>query len=408
MAKELNKHTPDSENLFKRLESKYTGDLDDFEKEALEGFDSLENSDLARQLNAELNERINERFFEKKSGGSPWRYLSIAAGLVLIVGLSVFFVTFLGDKKELALDNNSTFKSEVNDVIAPSDMKPAEEPVKEEKAVNDPENFAHTSDKDGKLNRSLPIDGTVDKEEKDKDGLNTRMIIKEPRKDEALNELNTADAETGDQLKQQTDDNKAMGPPSGNITVTSTMAEGQKNGNGKEEEKETSVLNKNNNAGNYSTPAVVTSESTGKDSYKKRESPKKERTKSGENLANEQNKAEADEMTAKAKTSPNTPNEIKRDEDAYHGAEFDSKTFIKPQDYIKSEINKNEMLIEKVKSFKAELTIDEKGVVKHVKFLTRFEGCKGCESEMRRILLNMPGWKSGQKTVKETLSFIYN
>ena len=68
MAQKLNKHTPDSDDLLKRLETNDSGGLDDFEKEALEGFASLENPELARKLNSQLTDKLNEVYFEKKQG----------------------------------------------------------------------------------------------------------------------------------------------------------------------------------------------------------------------------------------------------------------------------------------------------------------------------------------------------
>src|ERR1700752_3163871 len=100
MAKGLKKHAPDSEELLKRLNSNDTGGLDDFEKEALEGFDSLENAELAKNLTDSLNKKIEEKYFQKEGGNKKGlMYLSMAAGLVLIVGLSIFFMNIMGDKK---------------------------------------------------------------------------------------------------------------------------------------------------------------------------------------------------------------------------------------------------------------------------------------------------------------------
>ena len=88
MTKKLNKHTPNSEELFSRLDSNNSEGLDDFEKEALEGFSSIENNDVAKELHSKLDARINEVYFEKKNSRSPLYYLSFAAGLILVIGLS--------------------------------------------------------------------------------------------------------------------------------------------------------------------------------------------------------------------------------------------------------------------------------------------------------------------------------
>jgi hypothetical protein len=92
-----------------------------------------------------------------------------------------------------------------------------------------------------------------------------------------------------------------------------------------------------------------------------------------------------------------------------HTTEYDSRVYSKPQDYIKTEISKSEMLKTNVKAFKAELTISDKGTVTAVKFLTPIDNsCTGCKKELEKILLNMPGWKAtpSKKAVKETVSYI--
>jgi hypothetical protein len=184
------------------------------------------------------------------------------------------------------------------------------------------------------------------------------------------------------------------------------VAEEQKNG--KEEKAREDIALAKTSANNYTTPSTATS---GKDEYKKTEVAKGKKKAANENLASDHNQATNDESANNAKTNTTangTASQPKRDENTNHNLEFESRAFAKPQDYIKTEIDKSEMLKENIKSFKAELTINENGKVTDVKFLTPFNTCKGCETEMRKILLNMPGWKGqpGQKAVKETVNYI--
>ena len=117
MAKGLNKHTPDSEELLKRLNTNDSSGLDDFEKEALEGFESLDNIEEATRLTNSLNQKIDEVYSKKEGGNKKGAfYLSMAAGLVLVVGLSVFLVNYLGEKKELALSNTITTEENFNNL----------------------------------------------------------------------------------------------------------------------------------------------------------------------------------------------------------------------------------------------------------------------------------------------------
>lgn len=411
MAKELNKHTPDSEELFKRLESNDPNGLDDFEKEALEGFDSLEDIGLAKKLNAELNQKINERFFEKeekKGGSSSWRYLSIAAGLMLIVGLTIFFMNLMNSKKELAAGDNVTSDKVVNEVSKPDDLAPVQESKPEEKNIADDAKPSEVIS-DVKANESSGASQPArekagKKTSEDETALRSRMVLKEPKKQDDLTFQNsapkTADAEGDD--RKQVDQN--AGPPAG-YTAIPVATENQKTGKGKEEEHaEKSVVYKENDNRNNNAPENSVAANGTKDLAKKSESQAKEKTKTnGEYFANEQKPAAAmDEVTSTSANSTKAPH--KRDE---HNAEFENASFAKPQDYIKNEIEKSEMLKENVKSFKAELNIDENGKVKEVKFLTKFNNCKGCETELRRILLNMSGWKTSKK-VKETISYFSN
>lgn len=66
--------------------------LDDFEKEAMAGFDMLASKEEANELKAALDKRINEEVFIKKESHNPKIYWFAAAGLALVIGLSVLFI----------------------------------------------------------------------------------------------------------------------------------------------------------------------------------------------------------------------------------------------------------------------------------------------------------------------------
>ena len=67
------------------------GPIDDFEKEALEGFSMLENEEDVLNLKSSLDAKIYKEVFaeEKKPGRIIWY---AAAGLALLIGLSVYFI----------------------------------------------------------------------------------------------------------------------------------------------------------------------------------------------------------------------------------------------------------------------------------------------------------------------------
>lgn len=94
----LDKHKPlSSEELFQLLDSKSNtetnfDDMDDFEKDALEGFSMHSSPEKAKALTEELNAAISKKMTEEK-GGQKNRviWFSAAASIVLIIIVSVFF-----------------------------------------------------------------------------------------------------------------------------------------------------------------------------------------------------------------------------------------------------------------------------------------------------------------------------
>ena len=94
----LNKNKPlSTEELFQMLDKKSNAeiifdDLDDFEKDALEGFSANVTAEKARALTEELNIAISKKATEEK-GGQKNRviWFSAAASIVLIIIVSVFF-----------------------------------------------------------------------------------------------------------------------------------------------------------------------------------------------------------------------------------------------------------------------------------------------------------------------------
>jgi hypothetical protein len=111
------------------LHKKQKGELDDFEREALEGFDTL-SSEEAHELKASLDTHMKDEVFaEKKTIRVYWL---AAAALVLVVGLSVIFVmNNASNGKDLAITT-------VTDEKAPDGMmkeSPVLSPPAEEKTT---------------------------------------------------------------------------------------------------------------------------------------------------------------------------------------------------------------------------------------------------------------------------------
>jgi len=93
------KHKPlSAEELFKLLDSSSDNetnfeDLDDFEKDAFEGFSNYSTSNKAKILTEELNVSISKKIADANKGGSKNKFFwfSAAASIVLIIIISILF-----------------------------------------------------------------------------------------------------------------------------------------------------------------------------------------------------------------------------------------------------------------------------------------------------------------------------
>ncbi len=127
------KHKPlSSEELFRMLEKQSSAetnldDMDDFEKEALEGFSAYSTPEKAKALTEELNMAISKKVTEEK-GGQKNRiiWFSAAASIVLIIVISVFFLKQTKDDSITNLALNETKESNTTPVLT-EPLKPTEE-----------------------------------------------------------------------------------------------------------------------------------------------------------------------------------------------------------------------------------------------------------------------------------------
>jgi len=112
----------DHKELSDLLNQKDRSQLDDFEKEAIEGFDMLSGEE-AFQLKEELDAEMEQKVFKPKKQ-NPRIFLLAAASLVLVIGLSVLFVlnnSGLEEKTGLAINA----KTEENSLPEAAKMTPA-------------------------------------------------------------------------------------------------------------------------------------------------------------------------------------------------------------------------------------------------------------------------------------------
>jgi hypothetical protein len=123
-----NKHKPlSSEELFQLLdkqsntETDFDG-MDDFEKEALEGFTENVSSEKAKTLTQEVNAAISKKVIlvaEPVEAKNKIIWFSAAASIVLIVIISVFFLNQSKDESNIAL-NETPHKEIINPEVLPT------------------------------------------------------------------------------------------------------------------------------------------------------------------------------------------------------------------------------------------------------------------------------------------------
>lgn len=393
MASKLNKHTPTSDELLKRLETNDSAGLDDFEKEALEGFASLENPELARSLQTKLDARISEEYSQKKSGNRTFFYLSMAAGLVLIIGLTVIFYNSINSNKaELALSETNEQKESV-----PGQLAPVEELKKEaDKRTVAEESASAVAEK--------PTEKDAGLERK------SNSTSEGESKPNNVNTKSTSSTGGGVSLDDMVLANKQQEANNGPVTaaVPPSPSEDQKpyrrdeNLSEKEAPVQPVVIANKKEEGLKARSTVGGLKKKSKDSEYKNEPGKapatealaSEQTASSPKLAGDEVSGKADMDNAAAVSQP----------------VFIQKPYNNAQAYIKSEIDKNANLKSNLKEFKAKITIDENGKITKVKFLNSFTNCQDCEKTLEQILLKMPEWipaKQNGKPTKVTLHFIY-
>lgn len=104
----MNKHKENSQDkklkhLLDQKNDPDAGAMDEFEKEAMEGFDLLDSREEAFELKHRLDQRIQKVFEKAKKKNNFYWYA--AAGLILIIGFSVYFLRMspLSKQEELAV-----------------------------------------------------------------------------------------------------------------------------------------------------------------------------------------------------------------------------------------------------------------------------------------------------------------
>jgi hypothetical protein len=465
MSKKINNHSINKEDLLKRVKSGDSEGLDDFEKEAFEGFASLENNELAEKLTADLEKRIDAKYNSEKKEGkvvaftpkeepSKFRYYAMAAGLVLVIGLSVvFFNQFTNKEESLAYKpqdgvttqgDDAVTKSLQNEVAKESGeelgAKSAEaveaEPKQDPAAQTPPPPPAEKAAGD-LISRERKESKPMDDGDAKANEPTPRMVLKSPA-------TKAAPVVTEEQKSEQPD---ASAVASGKDLVLENAVGGGKAEKDKEVKKGEALAKEDSRSDDHKASEMVSNK---KQDVSKNKAKSSSQERANDNLAqaapdpgNAQTVTKApessvatnnpkreeknlDEMEATKHDEGNAPKTVSPSNTYGAGISgegavslrrstfFKTPKFANHLEYLKAEININETLKNNLvaygKAFRIDLVISEKGKVTEAKADVQ-NNCTNCKIQIENILKAMPNWEPAQnengKPVKQTFYFSY-
>lgn len=156
MSKQQNNNaTNHLKSLFEKRDNGQDLPKDDFATDAIEGFALLQNEEEAYLLKDELDKKINKEVFIKEKKTNPIVYWFAAAGLFLVVSLSVLFIKDFNKTKQIDLavvnermEQTETIKSKENQVVEDlQEMKLKSENLKDINQKENPTNKKHSNHK---------------------------------------------------------------------------------------------------------------------------------------------------------------------------------------------------------------------------------------------------------------------
>lgn len=391
-----NKHKPlNPDELFKLLEERSDSsdasfsnpdmnDLDDFEKEALEGFAMHTTPAKAKALMEEINIEISKKTQVKESSGRKHKiiWFSAAASLVFVISLSVFLI-------------NQTQKEQESN-IALNEIKSADEMAPAKEFENKPQEapaVTETTKEEGKEKlKQETVDITANAQRKEPDtklaeekALEFSNTISQPAKGVSTENNTVATGTSQNQLDyRKTDANNDMD----GITLSDkTMAAGDTEGKKKEADQLTTTNGVAANY-NYNNEAITTkslSKNTKDEAYKERAVLKK--NKAVEKSANvarvETAAAEMEYSAATVPASVNMPNT----QGYFVGGEMSIKDQVLT--YFK-----NKSISQTLKgTFKVMATIDEKGKLSVDTLNSVNNVCTDCIKPLKEALNSMNNWQ---------------
>jgi len=378
--KNQDKHKPlSSDELIKLLDEPSNSeinfdDMDDFEKDALEGFSMHSTPQKAEALIQEINASISEKV--TTSGSSTKNkiiWFSSAASIVLVVMISIFFFNQSKNESNLALNDHS--KEEYKAPISPV---PAETEV-----VTEQNNEIKS------LNNSVT---TISKNTTSK-----------PLQEKSLETAANGPAYGG----VIGEANKVSKSAKGNLFSDGDQNQEQKNGltdNFDDQKKEILASSESIAANDVSIAQKSTSvpSTTGysKDANRKEDAERIVKEESNKEKAKKYSNENVDELSTVSKSAPVSLSENKINQSAnYTGGETAIKDFV--VNYLKEHSSSNSIK----GKYKVIGIVNAKGELK-VTSITQITKnfCEGCADKMKEALNTMKNWNSSS-AVEFTLDF---
>ncbi len=378
--KNQDKHKPlSSDELMKLLDVQSDteinfDDMDDFEKDALEGFSMHSTPEKAKALIKEMNASISEKVADEK-GGQKSRiiWFSAAASIVVIVMISIFFFNKSKNETNLALNDNS-----VEDYKMPTDLMPSGEEI---------------------------VTGRNDQIKSPDNSLTT---VSKNSKPETLQEKSLETTTNGPAYGGVIGEaNKVSKSAEGNLFSDRDQNQEQKNGltdNFDDQKKEILASSESIAANDLSIAQKSTSvpSTTGysKDANRKEDAETIVKEESNKVKAKKYSNDNVDELSTVSKSAPVALSENKINQSAYYtGGETAIKDFV--VNYLKEHSSSTSIK----GKYKVIGYVNAKGELK-VTSITQITKnfCEGCTDKMKEALNTMKNWNSSS-VVEFTLDF---
>lgn len=376
-----NKHKPLSSEellaLLNKKNNKEVNDLDDFEKEAFEGFsanvDPLKASELMDEVNLSVSKKVSNPE-DKGSQKNRIIWFSAAASIVVIFLVTIFFVKQDNQKSATNLALNEPKNEQL---VAPG-MKPVEEAVVTGENVKSEPDRSSISQKQFNLPEKNPLGR--------KDELFKESLAESAPAFEQPSQIIAEGTITGETKNSKDGDVTVFG----NVALTDKLEVKKKEQAAREE----SELD-NGYSIAQTTSSIAMDES--KETAKKADMDSKNSEKSYKNKSNS-NEVVTVSAGAASKTSPAPSIRVNEETAYYTGGELAIKEFVKTN--LKADKNSTEI----VGRYKVKATVSAEGNLK-VKSVVQIsnEVCN-CTDKIEKTLNTMKNWHPASINGKKTSS----